>query len=81
MLFAVRPGYFTAESNNSFAHQKIFALHDVAAGCIDLTRFDRIRLHLRCLIRDHKYRWHFGGRLARAASSLNLNRGWRGRTP
>jgi len=28
---------------------------------IDLTRFDRIRLHLRCLIRDHKYRWHLAG--------------------
>jgi len=40
---------------------RIFALQDVAATCIDLTRFDRIRLHLRCLIRDHKYRWHLAG--------------------
>jgi len=27
----------------------------------DLTRFDRILLHLRCLNRDHKYRWHLAG--------------------
>jgi len=27
----------------------------------DLTRFDRILLHLRCLCHDHKYRWHIGG--------------------
>jgi len=27
----------------------------------DLTRFDRILLHLRCLCRDHKYRWHLAG--------------------
>ena len=27
----------------------------------DFTRFDRIVLHLRCLYRDHKYRWHLAG--------------------
>jgi|SRR5580765_7772861 len=27
----------------------------------ELSRFDRIRLHLRCLLRDHKYRWHLAG--------------------
>ena len=27
----------------------------------DLTPFDRILLHLRCLHRDHKYRWHLAG--------------------
>jgi hypothetical protein len=27
----------------------------------DLTRFDRIVLHLRCLSRDHNYRWHWAG--------------------
>jgi len=28
---------------------------------VELTRIDRIALHLRCLIRDHKCRWHFAG--------------------
>ena len=27
----------------------------------DLTRFDRILLHLRCLYHDHNYRWHLAG--------------------
>jgi len=27
----------------------------------ELTRIDRIVLHLRCLVRDHKVRWHLGG--------------------
>jgi hypothetical protein len=27
----------------------------------ELTRLDRIALHLRCLLRDHKYRWHLAG--------------------
>ena len=27
----------------------------------NLTRFDRIVFHLRCLYRDHKYRWHWAG--------------------
>jgi hypothetical protein len=27
----------------------------------DLTYFDRILLHLRCLFHDHKYRWHLAG--------------------
>jgi len=27
----------------------------------DLTRFDRIVLHLRSLYRDHRYRWHLAG--------------------
>ena len=30
-------------------------------GTLELTRIDRITLHWRCLIRDHKYRWHFAG--------------------
>ena len=34
---------------------------DEAAVSADLTRFARIRLHLRCLLRDHKYRWHLAG--------------------
>lgn len=42
-------------------HFKIYAPRDVDGICMDLTRFDRIRLHLRCLIRDHKYRWHLAG--------------------
>jgi hypothetical protein len=41
--------------------QKFYEPRDVAGPGIDLTRFDRIRLHLRCLIHDHKYRWHFAG--------------------
>jgi hypothetical protein len=41
--------------------QKLYAPQDLACVCLDLTRFDRIRLHLRCLIRDHKYRWHIAG--------------------
>jgi hypothetical protein len=27
----------------------------------DLTRFERIVLHLRCLYQDHKYRWDLAG--------------------
>jgi len=27
----------------------------------DLTRLDRVVLHLRCLWRDHKLRWHLAG--------------------
>ena len=27
----------------------------------ELTRLDRILLHLACLKRDHKYRWHLSG--------------------
>ena len=27
----------------------------------ELSRLDRIVLHLRCLWRDHKYRWHLAG--------------------
>ncbi len=27
----------------------------------DLTRLDRIQLHLRCLYHDHRYRWHLAG--------------------
>jgi hypothetical protein len=27
----------------------------------ELSRFDRIRLHFCCLVRDHKYRWHLAG--------------------
>jgi hypothetical protein len=42
-------------------HHKTYAPQYVAGLRMDLTRFDRIRLHLRCLIRDHKYRWHLAG--------------------
>ena len=28
---------------------------------IELSRRDRVMLHLRCLLRDHKYRWHLAG--------------------
>jgi len=34
---------------------------DIARASIDLSRLDRIRLHLRCLMRDRKYRWHLAG--------------------
>ena len=27
----------------------------------EFTRLDRIVLHLRCLLRDHKVRWHLAG--------------------
>ena len=27
----------------------------------ELTRIDRVVLHLRCLWRDHKFRWHLAG--------------------
>lgn len=30
-------------------------------GKAELTRLDRIVLHLRCLVRDHKYHWHLAG--------------------
>jgi len=30
-------------------------------GQTELTRLDRVVLHLRCAWRDHKYRWHFAG--------------------
>ena len=40
---------------------KLYAPQDVAGVGLDLTRFDRVRLHLRCLIHDHKYRWHLAG--------------------
>jgi len=30
-------------------------------GQVELSRLDRISLHVRCLIRDHKYRWHLAG--------------------
>ena len=31
------------------------------AVVVELTRLDRVVLHLRCLVRDHKYRWHLAG--------------------
>jgi len=31
------------------------------ARSVDLTRFDRIVLHLRSLYRNHRYRWHLAG--------------------
>jgi hypothetical protein len=30
-------------------------------GAPEVTRFDRVWLHVRCLLRDHKYGWHFAG--------------------
>lgn len=30
-------------------------------GQKELTRVDRITLHMRCLVRDHKYAWHLAG--------------------
>jgi hypothetical protein len=42
-------------------YHKLYAPQDLAGVCLNLTRFDRIRLHLRCLIRDHKYSWHLAG--------------------
>ncbi len=33
----------------------------------ELTRIDRIVLHLRCLVRDHKVRWHLAGVLREVA--------------
>jgi len=43
------------------SHLKPYAPQDLAGVCLALTRFDRIRLHLRCLIRDHKFYWHLAG--------------------
>jgi hypothetical protein len=40
---------------------KLYAPWNVAVAGLDLTPFDRIRLHLRCLIRDHKHCWHVAG--------------------
>jgi hypothetical protein len=34
---------------------------DDAAALCEVSRSDRIVLHLRCLWHDHKYRWHFAG--------------------
>jgi hypothetical protein len=36
-------------------------MQDPAATSVELTRFDRIALHLHCLYLDHKYRWHLAG--------------------
>ncbi len=30
-------------------------------GTAEVTRLDRVLLHVRCLLRDHKYGWHFAG--------------------
>jgi hypothetical protein len=35
--------------------------HDQWNGKPEFGRLDRIALHLRCLWRDHKCRWHFAG--------------------
>jgi hypothetical protein len=42
-------------------YHKLCEPQAVAGEWINLTRFDRVRLHLRCLVRDHKYRWHLAG--------------------
>ena len=36
-------------------------LQDSKVTFDDWTRVRRIRLHLRCLYRDRKYRWHLSG--------------------
>jgi hypothetical protein len=41
--------------------RKLDHLQDSKVTADDLTRVDRIRLHLRCLYRDRKYRWHLSG--------------------
>jgi hypothetical protein len=33
----------------------------VSIARTELSRLYRAMLHLRCLRRDHKYRWHFAG--------------------
>ena len=40
---------------------KLDHLQDSKVTLDHLTRVDRIRLHLRCLYRDRKYRWHLSG--------------------
>jgi len=30
-------------------------------GTAEVTRLDRVLLHVRCLLRDRKYGWHFAG--------------------
>jgi len=50
----------TAKQNCMTTYHKLHAAGN-AVTFVDLTRFDRIRLHLRCLLRDHKYRWHLAG--------------------
>ena len=42
-------------------YRRLCEPEDSTVVFVDLTRFDRIRLHLRCLVRDHKYRWHLAG--------------------
>jgi len=47
---------------NCMRTTRIFHLpQDIAATSVELTRFDRIVLHLHCLYLDHKYRWHLAG--------------------
>jgi hypothetical protein len=40
----------------------------------DLTRLDRIVLHLRCVYHDHKYRWHLAGGSVPGAAGLSACR-------
>ena len=40
---------------------KILLKPDSVTANVDLTRFDRILLHLRCLCHDHRYDWHLAG--------------------
>lgn len=41
--------------------RKLPASRNYAPELFDLTRFDRVRLHLRCLLLDFKVRWHLAG--------------------
>jgi hypothetical protein len=50
----------TAKQTGMTTHRKLQATGH-AGVIVDLTRFARIQLHLRCLLRDHKYRWHLSG--------------------
>jgi hypothetical protein len=39
-------------------------MRNQSACCVarmELSRLGRVLLHLRCLRRDHKYRWHLAG--------------------
>lgn len=54
--FGVRP----ERKQNVTINHELEAAGDSAVS-IESGRFYRIRLHLRCLLRDHKYRWHLAG--------------------
>lgn len=48
------PHIMTNHAKSSTAQAEIITV-------TELTSFDRIWLHLRCLARDHKFRWHWAG--------------------